>query len=660
MVSIYVLLLTCLFLQNKSSSHRLTVFFRHKYFDKELFSLLKYNTSCYDNSWKYNFKRHRASSIQSNFASFLVQDNVDAAIICLATCDFITKVAKELPFHKRYLLSIHPENYSHNHDFKVQGSNNYRRKRNLLAGGINKKNEIKYHPSILSEEINKKGILGKGIKIAVFDTGMDKLHPYFKNVVEITDWTDDGTTDDKIGHGTFNAGVMAGVTPDCPGLAPQAILYIFRVYNNNQQSYTAWFLDALNYAMYLEIDIINMSIGGPDHNDIPFKEKINELSANGIIVVSAIGNYGPAWGSSTNPADMSDVIGVGDWQEDEKKSAFSSRGMTTWELPSGYGRVKPDLISPSVGLVSASFTPPFKCRGLSGTSVASPVISGAVALLLSAVQGTQRAAVHNSAAIKQILHASSRQLSTPSIFEQGAGLINVTAAYNALLSHVPHISLYPDRLSNFPSDCPYLWPWCTQLLFSTSQPILANITILNSMGVVGKIIRLEWEEVYQKSHTVDRSDMENPVPVPVVTYVNLEEDESLISDGVATLLLHGGVLTVKVQCNVLLWPWSGYLAVSVSVSSTQSDFVGTVQGVLRVTVDSSASGGGLQYEQRESSILDGRQSIGSAALTIDMEVSQPPERRRRVLWDVFHTMNYPSAYVPKDDLFAERSVDRVI
>lgn len=225
-------------------------------------------------------------------------------------------------------------------------------------------------------------ITGKGIRVAVFDTGLAKNHPHFKRVKERTNWTNEKTLDDGVSHGTFVAGVIAS-SKDCLGFAPDAELHIYRVFTNNQVSYTSWFLDAFNYAILRKIHVLNLSIGGPDISDHPFVDKVLELTANKVIMVSAIGNDGPLYGTLNNPGDQSDVIGVGGMNFDENIAKFSSRGMTTWELPYGYGRLKPDIVTYGSQVKGSNVKS--GCRSLSGTSVASPVVAGAVALLASGV-----------------------------------------------------------------------------------------------------------------------------------------------------------------------------------------------------------------------------------------------------------------------------------
>ena len=102
------------------------------------------------------------------------------------------------------------------------------------------------------------------------------------------------------------------------------------------------------------------------------------MSANNIIVVSAMGNDGPLYGTLNNPADQFDTIGVGGVTGGGGMAKFSSRGMTTWELPFGYGRWKPDVTAHGQQVVGSKMKGG-GCRALSGTSVASPVVAGAVA-----------------------------------------------------------------------------------------------------------------------------------------------------------------------------------------------------------------------------------------------------------------------------------------
>lgn len=178
------------------------------------------------------------------------------------------------------------------------------------------------------------GITGKGVKVAIFDTGLSRRHPHFRKIKERTNWTNERTFDDGLGHGTFVAGIIAS-SKECLGFAPDSELYIFRVFTNNQVSYTSWFLDAFNYAILKKINVLNLSIGGPDFKDHPFVDKVWELTANRVIMISAIGNDGPLYGTLNNPADQMDVIGVGGINFDDQIAKFSSRGMTTWELPQG-------------------------------------------------------------------------------------------------------------------------------------------------------------------------------------------------------------------------------------------------------------------------------------------------------------------------------------
>ena len=222
-----------------------------------------------------------------------------------------------------------------------------------------------------AELLWNQGFKGQHVKVGIFDTGVDSEHSHFKGrVKDRSNWTHENTLADGLGHGTFVAGVIASIFPQCSGFAPEADIHTFRVFTNDQVSYTSWFLDAFNYAIATEMHVINLSIGGPDYLDLPFVEKVNEITANGIIMVSAIGNDGPLYGTLNNPADMMDVIGVGGVNYEKRIAPFSSRGMSTWDLPEGYGRVKPDIVAFGQDVLGSRISG--GCRSLSGTSVASP------------------------------------------------------------------------------------------------------------------------------------------------------------------------------------------------------------------------------------------------------------------------------------------------
>ncbi|CAG2058165.1 unnamed protein product, partial [Timema podura] len=77
-------------------------------------------------------------------------------------------------------------------------------------------------------------------------------------------------------------------------------------------SYTSWFLDAFNYAILKKINVLNLSIGGPDFMDHPFVDKVWELTANRVIMVSAIGNDGPLYGLCKNPLTKCDANNGGE------------------------------------------------------------------------------------------------------------------------------------------------------------------------------------------------------------------------------------------------------------------------------------------------------------------------------------------------------------
>ncbi|KAJ0745580.1 putative site-1 protease [Helianthus annuus] len=440
-----------------------------------------------------------------------------------------------------------------------------------------------------------KGYTGGKVKMAIFDTGIRSDHPHFRNIKERTNWTNEDTLNDNLGHGTFVAGVIAGEDAECLGFAPDTEIYAFRVFTDAQVSYTSWFLDAFNYAIASNMDVLNLSIGGPDYLDLPFVEKVLELTASNIIMVSAIGNDGPLYGTLNNPADQSDVIGVGGIDYNDHIASFSSRGMSTWEIPHGYGRVKPDVVAYGREIMGSKIST--GCKTLSGTSVASPVVAGVVCLLVSVIPESERKQILNPASMKQALVEGAAKLSGPNMYEQGAGRVDLLESYEILKSYKPRASIFPSVLDY--TDCPYAWPFCQQPLYADAMPVLFNTTILNGMGVIGYI------------------------ESPPVWHPSNEESN---------------LLSIHFTYSEIIWPWTGFLALHMQIKEEGSQFSGEIEGNVTVKVYSPPGLGETSFRH------------STCVLHLKLRVIPTPSRSVRVLWDQFHSIKYPPGYIPRDSL----------
>lgn len=362
-----------------------------------------------------------------------------------------------------------------------------------------------------------------------------------------------------------------------------------------QVSYTSWFLDAFNYAIATNMDVLNLSIGGPDYLDLPFVEKVWEITANNIIMVSAIGNDGPLYGTLNNPADQSDVIGVGGIDYSDHIASFSSRGMSTWEIPHGYGRVKPDVVAYGREIMGSKIST--GCKSLSGTSVASPVVAGVVCLLVSVIPENKRKEILNPASMKQALVEGAAKLAGPNMYEQGAGRADLLESYEILKNYKSRASIFPGVLDY--TDCPYSWPFCRQPLYAGAMPVIFNATILNGMGVIGYV---------QSPPTWHPSDEE------------------------------GNLLSIHFTYSEVIWPWTGYLALHMQIKEEGAHFSGVIEGNVTVRIYSPPAQG--ERAARSSTCV----------LQLKLNVVPTPPRSKRVLWDQFHSIKYPPGYIPRDSL----------
>lgn len=207
---------------------------------------------------------------------------------------------------------------------------------------------------------------GEGVKILVIDTGIDKDHPdlqhAFKFGINMFERSTDVT--DHYGHGTHVAGLLVGSKT---GVAPEAELYVAKVLNNNGSGSMASVMDGITYAINLKVDILCMSLGIAYGLPQILRERILQAHQSGITIVCATGNNGEA--EPQYPAFLDEVIAVGGLDRDLKLASFSNYGEQM------------DIVAPAVEILSTYKDG--KYARVTGTSMASPLVAGAIALIIS-------------------------------------------------------------------------------------------------------------------------------------------------------------------------------------------------------------------------------------------------------------------------------------
>jgi serine protease AprX len=345
------------------------------------------------------------------------------------------------------------------------------------------------------------GYDGTGIVVAVIDSGVTSWHDDLtgpagsQRVDQFVDFVNQRTTPyDDYGHGTHVAGIIAGNGFDSggarSGIAPAAHLVALKVLDGSGRGRISDVIAALAYAVgqkdLLGIRVINISIGAGVYEsyNLDFLTLAAKRAVDaGIVVVAAAGNNGrrrdgsAQYGGITAPGNAPWVLTVGASSHngtvdraDDTMAAFSSRGPTAVDYAA-----KPDLVAPGVGTESLSDpsssmyvtrsssllngTVPvgyLPYLSLTGTSQATPVVSGTVALMLQA----NPALTPN--AVKAILQYTAQPYAGYDALTQGAGFLNALGAIQlAQFFSAPSVSQYP---SGAPG-----WEWSGQLIWGTHR-----------------------------------------------------------------------------------------------------------------------------------------------------------------------------------------------
>uniref|UniRef100_A0AC34RR88 Uncharacterized protein n=1 Tax=Panagrolaimus sp. JU765 TaxID=591449 RepID=A0AC34RR88_9BILA len=213
-----------------------------------------------------------------------------------------------------------------------------------------------------------------------------------------------------------------------------------------------------------------------------------------------------------------------------------------------------------------------------------------LALLLSTINDEKLK--RNVGFVKQSLMNGSKRLNgNYSILEQGSGKFDLLTSFYYLQEMKKNITFYPEFIDYL--DCPYMWPFCSQPLYSDALPIIFNITILNSFGITGKITK-------------------DPTFIPFTKE-------------------NGNLLDVQITYSKILHPWSGWFAIFVKIKPGAEQF----DGYAAAKIDLSIETNGL---------------IRVVSFSFRVKIVPNPGKNKRILWDQYHNLKYPLGYYPRDDL----------
>ncbi|MGV8150310.1 MAG: S8 family serine peptidase [Candidatus Woesearchaeota archaeon] len=322
---------------------------------------------------------------------------------------------------------------------------------------------------------NVLNITGRNVTIAVIDSGIAYTHPDLGGclgaeckVIGGYDFVnDDSDPLDDNGHGTHVAGII-GANGTVMGVAPDVKFYALKACNAAGSCNESHILEAIDWAIANDVDIISMSIGRSDSSAVEgntgkdtLSQKADEAIDAGIIVVIAAGNHGNGTSTIAVPGASSNAITVGnindqgtETQSDDRISTDSSRG------PTAFGRLDPDISAPGSSIYSTNIT---GYMTLSGTSMATPHITGAIALMLE-----QDNTLTNSEARAKLM--SSAYNVTGRLFDVGAGEVNMI---NVLTNNMSAIVEAENSYGSYMTSDRW------EFVSPTAGTEYANITITN-------------------------------------------------------------------------------------------------------------------------------------------------------------------------------------
>ena len=218
-----------------------------------------------------------------------------------------------------------------------------------------------------------KGYNGKGVRVAVIDSGVNSLHEDFEGTtfdkgINIMNGSHDVT--DEMGHGTFVSGVLGATRNNNMGIAgfcTDVTIIPIKCFGSNVETSASYIVSAIYEAVDIyKCDIINLSLG-MTHDMDSMRTAVQYASDKGVIIISAVGNNGTT--QLNYPAAYDCVIGVGSVDKNGQVASFSQKNSSVF------------VVAPGVSLVGLSSKSNSSYVIGDGTSYSTPHVTVAAAIL---------------------------------------------------------------------------------------------------------------------------------------------------------------------------------------------------------------------------------------------------------------------------------------
>lgn len=255
---------------------------------------------------------------------------------------------------------------------------------------------------------------GTGVKVGILDTGIDGKHPDLRGLIKGGVNTADSSSPymDENGHGTHVAGTVAALNNKfgVVGVAPKVELYALKCFSPDGTASLNDIAQAIDWAIDHNVRILNMSFGSREPSQV-LHRAIKSALNHGIMMIASSGNSAE---SIDYPARHAEVLAIGALGRNNKIASFSNYGSQL------------NYVLPGVDILSTWPVSPWYTT-LSGTSMATPHLTGICALLLA------QAPELTPIPLKKILDRSTERLPQVSQKKQGRGLVIATKAQSELM-----------------------------------------------------------------------------------------------------------------------------------------------------------------------------------------------------------------------------------